>query len=566
MPELKLYKTYLVYFLFIVYALITCDVSLSQITYVPFGGYSYHLIDRIDVTRYDKSTFVHTSNKPYTRKFVDSLLNFDSTRLHSGTEAFNFDYLAKDNSELTSVENNQCIVFNQFYCEDASLYNVDTENFFLKINPVLHFQLSTSPDSSKLKFINTRGIEIRGGIDNKVGFYFYATDNQARLPVYVNQRVDLANKVLPGEGRVKTFKETGVDYLSTRGYISFNAAQHIQIQFGQDKIFIGDGIRSMIWSDNSKDFLFLKLNTHVWRINYQNVFAELGNYDSTNIFNSLVQKKYAALHHLSVNITPGLNIGLFESVIFDRVDSAGNNSGYELHYLNPLIFYRAVESGLGSADNVLLGIDWKWNFLRRFSFYGQFVLDELLFGEFINGNGWWGNKYAAQAGLKYIDAFSISNFDLQYEHNFARPYIYSYEDNNGSSYTHYAQAIAHPLGANFQENIISLWYQPLPKFVVSNQLFLAVYGADTSGTNWGGNIFLDYNSFENEFGNKTAQGVTTHLILNNLVVSCQFWHNIFLDGLIIYRKTESQLAQFDTNEIYFGIGIRINEVLKPFNF
>ena len=225
-----------------------------------------------------------------------------------------------------------------------------------------------------------------------------------------------------------------------------------------------------------------------------------------------------------------------------------------------------MESGLGSSDNVLLGLNWKWNFLQRFSFYGQVVLDEFVFGELLAGDGWWGNKYAAQAGLKYIDVFNISNLDIQFEHNFAKPYTYSYDDENGSSYTHYAQAIAHPLGANFSENIISLWYQPIPKFTISNNLILSAFGSDTLTSNWGSNIFLDYNTYENVYGNFIGQGVKNTLLLNDLILSFQFWHNVFIDTRITYRKLNNEIDPFDRDEFYFSVGVRMNEVLKYFYF
>ncbi|MBC8045612.1 MAG: hypothetical protein H7Y00_02330 [Fimbriimonadaceae bacterium] len=559
---------------------VVCNKNLfGQNTYVPLNGYTYHLMDRINISL-DTISF-HSSVKPYNRLVFDSLYykphryeghvyNFDEISPSSEgnkplKESTNRIYLFENSTEIyfTPEESpiNDGMLLNYFYKEPASFYAFTNEAFFIKVNPVLYTEFGFSSDTSELKFLNSRGIELRGGIDNKVGFYFYAADNQAKLPDYINDRIENSSSVLPGEGRVKPFKETGVDYLTARGYIGFNVTKHIAVQFGQDKIFIGDGIRSMIWSDNSKDFLFLKLNTNVWRINYQNIFAELANYKPININDGPIEKKYAAMHHLSVNITDDINIGLFESVVFDRIDSSGNNSGFELQYLNPIIFYRSVESGLGSPDNVLLGANWKWNFLHRFSFYGQFVLDEFIFDEFIKSSGWWGNKNALQLGLKYIDAFSINYLDLQYEFNTARPYTYAYED-NGSSYTHYSQAIAHPLGANFKENIFSAWYQITPKIVLQDNFISAVYGSDTSDSNWGSNIFSNYNTYEQEYDNTIAQGIKNNLLLNDFVISWQFWHNMFLEGRCIYRKNDAALNQFDIDELYFGIGIRINAVMS----
>lgn len=538
------------------------ELPKSGNIYTLIYGDADHLIDRVDIQYPNTYQFLHTSSKPFLRSQVAGLVaQYEKTDAFSKIDSFNLAYLKTDNDEYFTDRKNSYYhgnLFNFFYATSPAVFY---EFFTIRINPVIHTEIGSSSDTSELKFLNTRGIEIRGSIDDKIGFYLYATDNQAKFPAYVQDHITNNNQVVPGEGVSKIFKETGSDFSSTHGYIGFNATKHIQMQFGQDKIFIGDGIRSMIWSDQSKDFLFLKINTQIWRLNYQNVFAELANFDGSNIYNSLVHKKYAAMHHLSVNITKNFNLGAFETVVFDRTDAGGNSQGFEFYYLNPVIFYRAVESGLGSSDNVVLGTNWKWNFLNHFSFYGQFVLDEFVFDELFNGNGWWGNKYAAQAGLKYIDAFSISNLDLQFEENLARPYIYSYEDENGSSYTHYGQPLAHPLGANFNEQIISLWYKPAPKFTITNQLVMSMFGSDTSGSNFGGNPFLDYNTYENEYGNKIGQGIQNNLLLNDFTASWQFWPNVFIDGRFIYRKLSSSIAD-DQTETYFSIGIRMNDILR----
>ena len=65
------------------------------------------------------------------------------------------------------------------------------------------------------------------------------------------------------------------DYFDARGYITFNATKYIDIQFGYDKNFIGNGYRSLFLSDCGNSYLFLKLNTRIWKFNYQNLFMEL---------------------------------------------------------------------------------------------------------------------------------------------------------------------------------------------------------------------------------------------------------------------------------------------------
>ncbi len=46
---------------------------------------------------------------------------------------------------------------------------------------------------------NTRGVEVRGMVDKKIGFYTYLADNQMLLPSYVQDQISLTS-VVPHEG------------------------------------------------------------------------------------------------------------------------------------------------------------------------------------------------------------------------------------------------------------------------------------------------------------------------------------------------------------------------------
>ena len=172
---------------------------------------------------------------------------------------------------------------------------------------------------------------------------------------------------------------------------------------------------------------------------------------------------------------------MFEAIVSG--DSTG--TGFELAYLNPVIFYRAIEHYTGSnKSNALVGADAKWNFLNRFQIYGQFVLDEFLLEHVKARDGWWANKWATQLGAKYIDVFGIPNLDMQVEWNRARPFMYAHISDH-TSYTHYDQPLAHPLGANFDEQLMILRYQPLTRLFVEARYLQANYGKDSVNSNFG---------------------------------------------------------------------------------
>lgn len=572
----KFYQTYSFLLaskpLFIIFFLTGSNEILSQSTFAPVNSDYYHLIDRYEIKQGKFSDGFHTAAKPYLRKgiavFADSVISHvypdsDLEIFHrfqiSKTDQFNLQYLQNDNWEWTEKAKNgsKKPIFNFFYKKKSDLFHFHNKDFDVHVNPVIYFQAGNQINDTNVLFINTRGIELRGMINNKIGFYTFMADNQARFPDYVRSRIDTF-KVVPGEGFWKRFKKTGVDFLTARGYITFNIIKNISVQFGHDKNFIGNGYRSLILSDYSSSYLFLKLNTKIWKINYQNIFAEMIS-TGRSISNQIFPKKYCAFHHLSINVTKNLNIGLFESIVFGREDSLYYGQ-FDFNYLNPIIFYRSVEQQLGSPDNAFMGTDFKWNFLKHFSFYGQVVLDEFLLKEIRPGRdstGWWGNKHAFQLGIKYIDVAGISNLDLQLETNIARPYIYAHF-NNFTNYTHYNQPLAHPLGANFREVIAIVRYQPLGKLQIVGKLISATYGTDSSGSNWGGNVLLNYAAHEQEYNNKIAQGVKTNMIFADLTISYQVKHNLFIDLKQVYRKLDSDLERRDNETFFISLAIRLN--------
>ena len=216
-------------------------------------------------------------------------------------------YIYADNNEWTSwglIESKKP-VFKTFYkYKPDFLYFKQYSDFLIKINPVFHFEIGKDLERDHLLYHNIRGIEIRGMISEKLGFYSFVSDNQIGLPLYEHSKV-LREEAMPGEGKFEPYHSSignnllasGIDFFKATGYISFNPIERINIQFGHDKNFIGNGIRSLFLSEYSANYMFLKINTRVWRFNYQNIFTEL-----TSQFNygpdQLLPKKICRLSSL----------------------------------------------------------------------------------------------------------------------------------------------------------------------------------------------------------------------------------------------------------------------------
>lgn len=502
----------------------------------------------------------HSTVKPYNRKAIIASLdsveweNFDLSK----RDQFNRTYLENDSWEWVEEPDNlsKRPVFKSIYKVKSDFYYYKNKDIDFHISPVFQFGGGVESESSVTTWTNTRGLELRGMIDEKVGFYSFLGENQITNPFYVREYINNRG-VVPHEGFWKDFKENGQDFFTAIGYISFQASKHINFQFGHDRFFIGNGYRSLILSDFGPPHLFLKINTRVGRFKYTNLYTQtradaFGRLQGPNATDDF-PRKFNVYHHLSVNIGKHVNLGVFEAVAYG--DSTGR---FELGYLNPIIFYRAIEQQNGSKDNVILGGDFKVNAMRHLSFYGQFVFDEFKIDEIRARNGWWANKFSWQFGVKYIDAVGVKNLDLGLEYNYARPYTYSHT----SIYTNfgnYIQELAHPLGANFKELLGTIRWQPLNKLTFNLKGFYSQYGEDPDAdTNFGGNIFKNNSDRESEYGNFTTQGVFTESFLLDFTPSFQLAHNLFVEGKYIYRDKQSELPERNSNTHYVSLSIRLN--------
>src|SRR5688572_26629453 len=420
------------------FAIIFCSfpfVLLAQSNFAPLNEDYYHTIDRYEVKTGRIMPQIFTGIKPYKRSAIAEYVDTLSSRgiFTSRADNFNAEYLRNDNWEWArpATNNSKKPILKAFYRKKSDLYHVDTEDFDLHINPVIYFGYGKDSRRDDALMINTRGVEVRGMVDKKVGFYSYLTDNQTVLPSYVWEQM-ASNPVIPHEGFWKEYKSgQGADFLQARGYITFEATKHINMQFGHDRFFLGNGYRSLIYSDFAPPAWFIKGNVQVWKINYMVLVNQMtadvdGSMGGLRDVEGGYPDKFSSLHHLSINIGKKLNVGVFEAVVFSPEDSTGTNR-FRLDYLNPIIFYRAIEQQNGSEDNVILGLDFKWNAFKKISLYGQFILDEFVLNEVKAGDGWWANKFAVQGGFKYVDAFGLPNLDLQGEVNIVRPFVYSHD-------------------------------------------------------------------------------------------------------------------------------------------
>ena len=540
-------------------------LSKAQSTYLPQGNKHQAFLSRLEIKLQKHPDLNVTTIKPFSRRVaVLAALDADSTGLlPSATDQYNLNSLLLNNKEWVAEDRPEFAskksIWNAFYESKGTLLEVDQPDFYLALNPVVQLQLSNESENDESLFQNTKGLTFRGLISRKIGFSAYLTDNQERGPFFVQERIR-QERAVPGAGFYKSFKRTGVDYFDARGSVHFNVAKYLEFQFGYDKMFVGNGYRSLLLSDFGNSYLFLRINTRIWKLNYQNIFAELTPQYFRGGVDNLLDKKYAAIHHLSMNVTRWLNIGLFEAVSF------GRKNHFDFSYMNPIIFLRVAEQQNGSFDNAIVGWDFKANIARKAQLYGQLMLDEFLLRELRAGKGWWGNKFGLQVGAKYIDLFKIENLDVQAEINLVRPFSYSHLDTIGN-YTHYNQPLAHPLGANFIEAIGLVRYQPFPKWTGTVRVISWKQGLDTANGNTGMNIYKANSTRSADFGFTLPSGLLSKGINAQFLVSYEMKENLFLEAAALVRKlrVEKDISR-NKNSTMLTLAVRWNMFRREYDY
>ena len=546
----------------------------AQSSYLPQGSKFDHFLDRMEILQQTDAELNITSDKPISRRsavriasLADSLYKFypyDDIYHLSKVDRQNLQSLLMNNVEWfggnTDSFRSKKPWWNTFYKDKANFYEVNEKDFFLAINPAIQQTQSYETGNKSRVFLNAKGLTLRGLIAGKLGFSAYLTDNQERGPQFVQERVAQYHAV-PGAGYYKNFKTTGVDYYDNRASIYFNALKYFDFQFGYDKNFIGNGYRSLFLSDFSAPYLFLKFNARIWKLNYQNIYMELISQHLPGDYQ--YPKKYATVHHLSVNATKWLNLGLYENIVFSRADH------YEFSYLNPVIFLPSAQQQGGSPDKSTVGLDFKANIGHATQVYGQLLINEFVLKEIRHyGNGWWGNKQGLQLGIKYIDAFGLKNLDLQVETNVVRPFTYQHDD-TVSNYTHYNQPLAHPLGANFYEFIMIAHYQPSYKWDFQGKIIYYKQGLDSAGQNFGGNIFENYLTRPRDYHFSIGSGVPATCVNLSGLVSYQWKENLFLELSAMYRNysvNDPTGTYHSAHSALFTAGLRLNIFRREYDY
>lgn len=447
------------------------------------------------------------------------------------------------------------------------LVDIKTDNYRLIVDPVLYFGNGTENQSPNYDQIyrNSRGVRLEGNLGERFSFYTTYVESQGRFAAHINQLAQ-ENEVVPGFWRTKPFRDNASDFGYAAGEIAYTAKKYFHFRLGRGKHFIGDGYRSMFLSDNSVNYPFFKIETTVGRLKYVNLWSVMNDLrDEVAPEPEVFAKKYLSLHYLSLNIGHRLNLGLFESLMWgDELQ----RFGFDVNFLNPVILFRPVEFSSGfRGGNIMLGFNGSYQTPWGVKAYGQVVIDEFNFADFRDfRNGPWQNMWAWQMGLQWGDAFGLRNLFLRAEYNAARPYTYSHR-NVITNWSHYSQALAHPLGSNFNEVLLQAQYR-YRRLYFSGALQQALVGRDPeSGEHFGNDIFRPFSELSTPkevfIGNGIRSTINTYR-LNFSYLANPLYNLLFEISYLNRAESESELGLPNSRTLFVGIRTGLYDLYQDY--
>lgn len=533
---------------------LSISYTFSQELLIPLND-DYEM--EVQAAAYNSAYRFHTATKSWSEYQFNGILDLDSLN-KSQFIGGNFNKKWKN------------VVWNSIFNTD--FIHAKGKDFYFAINPVIDLQYGK--DGDKSIWFNTRGAEVKGTIGNNFAFYSNVRENQTVLPDYVT---DYAKEhgVVPGQGYAKKFKTNGFDFTNASAYIAFRPIYWLQGVLGYGKNFIGDGYRSLILSDNAFSYPYLKLTANVWNIQYSCYYSQMTDRSKT-LSDKTYPRKYTIIHYIDWAVTKRLNLGLFDAIVCRAQDDNGIRRGFDLQYINPIIFLRSTDYYTGgSPDNALLGVTASLILWKHTTMYAQFILDEMTVKEFIGFNGYYANKQSYQFGVKSYNCFGIKNLFLQGEFNLVRPYMYSHWSGE-SNYGHYNQPLAHPWGGNFYEIIARAQYN-YKRFYFQYKMNYGQWGDDITTEDgefqyYGHDIYHNYGDHYHIdgkplYGHYMLTGEKNTLMMNNFVASWvvnpSYNLNVFAE---ITHRNQTIEGGDSYNDFIISFGIRTTLDRKYYDF
>jgi hypothetical protein len=453
---------------------------------VPLDHWAYDVVDRFQTRGY--LTDIADLTRPYTRgEFVAFILRADSV-ISGSSSAIDRGLLQKLQVEFRE-DLEDCGIWKSDLRGQSHLVKWHGEDYRLFLDPVVRLEgfldWGDTYSETEKNYRHTVGITTRGYLKNSLDFYLYTHDNRLAGDHDYTRRSEIDDK---GVGYV-TFEEGNVDYDKTEASVSVKT-KWFDLTLGRNSLRWGPGSGGqLLLSDQSPAIDMVRLTAATGRIKFTYLTGVLQTdlVDSTlsytpgsGVFRGIRLEKKIAAHRLEFRPHRNLDLALSEVVIYGERD-------WELGYMIPVVFMWSEEHNLQDRDNLLMGLDFRWNFHRGWKLYGELIVDDVFIGKLTSD--WYGNKWGASLGLSLVDPLGLRGVDLAGEYTRLEPYLYTHFFPINVYKNHHS-----PLGHWLQPNSDLLYFDGgwwvSPHLREELQLSFMRHGANPPGGNVGGDIDL----------------------------------------------------------------------------
>ncbi|MEM1054414.1 MAG: capsule assembly Wzi family protein [Bacteroidota bacterium] len=445
------------------------------------------------------------------------------------------------------------------YSDGETVFAAEGDGWGLEIDPLLYVVAgqarrteTATREPTAPAWQSSRGVRFAGHVGKHIFFHSQIEENQVRPAILQTLDADpnsRAGLTAPRRGDINVAGGTTLDYWGVSGAVGYRD-RFLEVRLGRDDNRWGPGRNSLVLSDFASTHDQLQVRAQFGPVRYTSNFARLQDpVRPTTPSSNFLPSKYGAFHRLQLALPANLDLGLSEAVIFADDTTDGLRRGFDVGYLNPVIFYRAVEAQNGSSDNVLLSADLAWRPVPGVRTYGQLILDEFRFSEF--GTDWWGNKFGWMLGAHLVDP-GLAGLDLRVEFARLRPYLYSHRS-EFTAFTHWADGLGHPAGPNAQDLSVFGRYRPLPNVEAAFNLAYTIRGLNTETENFGSDPRVSFDTRIDDFGIETLQGVRQTQWLGEVRVGVEVLPRLMLEATAVGQVWETDSEETRAVAVLGGV-------------
>ncbi len=309
-------------------------------------------------------------------------------------------------------------------------------------------------DGTEGIYRNRVGGLVEGSLVDRIGFRIALEQTREQG----SRRYLLRDDLFEPRREAVQLRDGFADYHEGGAYVAFSVGGFVEVQIGKDRAVWGPAsLDNLGLGGNAPGFHMVRLRSTYGALHLVSLHGALRpcpdrpdsplcagtrdegeSYVVNGMSRRLDRERWIAAHRLEAAVTPSLDIGFQEVVVY-------GDRGIQAAYLNPITPYWAAQSYFGDKDNVMMALDADWRVRPGVRIWGAYMIDDLRKLKILSDD--FTNKYSLQTGLAWADPLGLSDLDLEAEYVRIEPWIYTHKF-PVNTFRHFDAPLGHSLGPN----------------------------------------------------------------------------------------------------------------------